>query len=230
MISFGEGEFKLELYTLDGVLLASQTLEAAPLEFPFVVQNPNDSTIAFLWGGPSGVRCTVLDDLLKDVINSITRIPTTNVRISATQDIVAHPAAIFMDDALYVVWEDFRNGPTPEIYSTIWGFEKSNDQIKNDDEQNNSSNQLILSMGIRSVHPNPARGAVTIVAVSRHQFAGTLSLYDVLGRRVSSQEIILKEGEHEYLLDLSNLRSGRYQVVLESSQSQVSREIIVYGQ
>ncbi len=232
LIALEEKQFRLELYSLSGSLLAHRTIESAVPEFPFLVQNPKDSSIAFLWGGSSGVRCTVLDNLLKDVINSTTRLPTANVQISATQDVVAHPAAIFVNDMLYVVWEDFRNGPTPEIYSTLWKFEKSGNPIINDEEPDNSSNsnQLTLNVAIRALHPNPARGVATIVAVSAHRFAGTLSLYDVIGRRVFWQEIILNEGEHEYPLDISNLRSGRYQVVLESSQSKESREIIVYGE
>jgi hypothetical protein len=83
-------------------------------------------------------------------------------------------------------------------------------------------------LALEAVYPNPLSGAATVAFELPAPGSATLTVYDVLGRRVA----VLSEGEHAAgrhvaTLDGAALASGVYVVRLVAGEQALSRRITV---
>lgn len=231
-----KGISRFEVYGLDGqpirTVLLSRAFRRGEL---FCLQNASDHAIVLLWGSDSGIRCMYLSDsLLLEAIRALNDGALNDFRVSATSDSTAHPAAIFRNDTLFVVWEDFRDGPASEIYGTYWVVPKEIGPIPTDTIATPPLTPMPeddLTSGIRiiSVTPNPAIDRVGITVESIGQSVALIALYDALGRRALSKELILVDGVRTYPLDLSQLSSGSYTARVSTGTSLDHERLIILG-
>jgi hypothetical protein len=66
------------------------------------------------------------------------------------------------------------------------------------------------------VYPNPTKGNVKVEMLSDKTEDALINLVDLTGHVLLSQNIILQEGNNQYELNLSNITTGMYLVVVES--------------
>ena len=71
-----------------------------------------------------------------------------------------------------------------------------------------------------SVYPNPAAEQLTINITTSQSSAGTLLIYDLLGRLHVSNELLLEEGYQSLNVSLKDLPEGNYRILLRSSMQQ----------
>ncbi len=173
-----------------------------------MAQSREDSTIAVVYGGDSGVRGIFLEP------RSL-RTLLADTAISATKGVVRSPAARFRHDTLMVVWEDHRTGE-PEIYGTPFPMpewkENTSGAFINGDRNRAAGGARILVHGVRY----GAAGRRAHVEYSIPEAAGVhLALFDMLG--ASALPAIRQDavaGHNAIDIDLGSLAAGPYLLVL----------------
>lgn len=78
-------------------------------------------------------------------------------------------------------------------------------------------------------YPNPFSGSTTLTFVLAKQEAVSLTIYDVLGRKVADviEGAPLQSGKHAYTIDVSRLAPGVYFYRLEADQTSETRQMII---
>ncbi|MGB3542269.1 T9SS type A sorting domain-containing protein, partial [Rubrivirga sp.] len=66
------------------------------------------------------------------------------------------------------------------------------------------------AFGIDTIYPNPLRGYASVLATVPDDADVTVELYDVLGRRVSSETLAVSGGVRQFGLDLEDVPAGAY--------------------
>ena len=85
-----------------------------------------------------------------------------------------------------------------------------------------------MKLGFGRVFPNPSHGLTCIEINNSEGFNGTLDLYDIMGKKVStihSGKFI--KGDRKYFIDLSNYAKGAYMFVLKNKQEIKTNTIFV---
>jgi hypothetical protein len=199
------GKRSLELFDLDGKRLNSSFIDIPPAYYDLIwVQNPEDSGFVVLWGSESGVWMTWLDKQLT-VIRS-------NIPISEQVAPARHPAAVFRNDTLFVVWEDYRNGVS-DIYGTALHLKTLLGV-----ESQQTANESVQTM---SVAPNPARDVISISTPNAGDM--TLSIIDSYG--ITRLRTVIRSPH--MTLDIQSLPSGSYRIVAISKGKQYSIPLTV---
>jgi plastocyanin len=70
-----------------------------------------------------------------------------------------------------------------------------------------------------TIEPNPAHDYVTIKTGAMLNSDAKLNVYDLLGRKILSQEMKLNNEDASYTLDISSLKSGMYLVMISSGST-----------
>ena len=78
-----------------------------------------------------------------------------------------------------------------------------------------------------TLYPNPSNGSVTVVVPIQFSSKGTISIVDVNGRLVYTDDISLEKGTFNYNLDASNLSNGIYTMRIQSDQEQFIERMII---
>jgi hypothetical protein len=79
-----------------------------------------------------------------------------------------------------------------------------------------------------SVFPNPANSQVNLVySSSKSQNNTQLTIYDVLGRVVMQQAVVIQEGLNQINLPLPNATDGVYLLVLEAQHNRLSAQRLI---
>lgn len=192
----------VELYDIDGGLLAATTIKAPTRYYDFsVMQVRRDSSILIVWGSDNGIRLTVLGSNLQ--------MRERDILISHTEKKAVEPAIVLEDTVLHLVWADYRN-PGADIYGTSWSLPAWLRSIPGREGGNR------IAVGRALPTPSHDRAAIPFTAPA----AGPLSvaLVDPLGRRVrleTREDIPAGDGTLE--LDLRGVAPGIYTVVLTGS-------------
>ena len=226
----------LEIYDFNGTVEAETTLPDKNLdEKANILLRKSDRSIVVIGGGSSGVRLTYLDRNLREVSLNSGEI-LADKRVSATSDSVANPTGLFKGDTLFVAWEDFRSNEGSDIYGTQWvvpsGLQFAEEEVvQTTDTTETPGGQEPLESDFRMVqiHPNPTVGAVTLNVESVESLQVNVAVYNILGQRIMHRSLMLSPGITESTLNVSGLRSGLYEIVIDSGTYRESREVIVYG-
>ena len=88
--------------------------------------------------------------------------------------------------------------------------------------QENSS-----SFKVGNVFPNPVDGEATLKVFMNNAQQMSLTITDLSGRIVYSENKTLQQGENNIVLDSKNLNSGIYTVLLNSRLNTISRKMVV---
>lgn len=83
-----------------------------------------------------------------------------------------------------------------------------------------------LSAMITSIIPNPANGLVTVSIRAKEKNTAEISLVDQLGERRLHSSIALENGSNAKVLNLSNLPSGNYQLILSQTSGMLSSQTL----
>ena len=67
-----------------------------------------------------------------------------------------------------------------------------------------------------TVYPNPTKGKVNVEFTSDVTVDGLMKIVDLTGHLIITQRIVIQEGFNNFDMDLSDITSGMYLVVLES--------------
>ena len=86
-------------------------------------------------------------------------------------------------------------------------------------ESNPSLNEGLFTL---NAYPNPSKGMVKIEFTSDINADGLLKVIDVTGHLILTQRIVMQEGFNNFDMDLSEITSGMYLIVLESSSKPAS--------
>ena len=78
------------------------------------------------------------------------------------------------------------------------------------------------------VFPNPSNGLTCIEIKNSTDRDGSLTLYDLTGRKVQSiYEGFIKSGKRKYFIDLSNYNSGSYAIVLKCGNEKKTFKVFI---
>ena len=88
------------------------------------------------------------------------------------------------------------------------------------------TNTIELNKKEIKVYPNPTSEFANIVLPS-NQSAYTLEIYDVIGNMIFSEKIT--EGQNNYRINLTDFRSGIYQIVISSKDKVFTEKLEVYN-
>jgi hypothetical protein len=86
------------------------------------------------------------------------------------------------------------------------------------------------AVGKMSVYPNPARGSAKCSYILSEERRVNVSIHDINGNNINtiSNNVRQMPGEHEFILDLSDLPSGMYLIAVRTNESEqvISRLIV----
>jgi hypothetical protein len=130
-------------------------------------------------------------------------------------------AVSYGDGSCYVTWEDFRSGHWSIFVSRFDTLGKLTSYIAPDTE--------IDSMPkLGQNYPNPFNNETTIKYFLPHSTWTSLSIYDLLGRRITSyHEPDEGPGEHTILFSANNLATGMYILRLITSHSAQTKTMLL---
>ncbi len=83
-----------------------------------------------------------------------------------------------------------------------------------------------LPAWLESIVPNPATGNVSVNVTAKEKGDAEISLVDNLGETRLRNAITLTEGSNLKAIDIKNLPSGSYQLILSSSGGNISSQIL----
>ncbi len=168
-----------------------------------LVQNSVDSGFAFVYGGTGGVHMIVVDKNMN--------VMAENVVVSETHDSVGHPVAVYVNDTLYVAWEDYRNG-FADIYGRAIPFNmRAGAPHSVTAYRSDQAGPVVL------IEPNPASNEFTIRLRDALSSDAVADVVDVYGVNVASRRI--KRGEDVVTVDARTFSTGSYFVVVHTDRS-----------
>ena len=202
----------LEHYNLSGTLLASRDVLEGRASASFnVAQDRNTGEIVVLAGGPTGLYITHLDDILSGA--------TDPVKVNSSSDSTNAPAATFVGDSLFMVWQEYHEGTVD-----IWGV---GSQVRDPDPVGvEKEDATVRGVAIASVMPNPARDAALVDVTVGGSAPLTLDLVDQLGRVVLHQTRgRFDTGRME--LRLGGIAPGAYVIVARAGDRVATSKLVV---
>jgi hypothetical protein len=183
-------DLRIERYHVNGALLFANIVHLlSRTDDMTLVQRPTDSTITLVYADSSGVHLTLFNKLLWDI--------SGNVDLSATRKYVAHPAAVWRNDTLFAVWEDYRNSN-----ADVYGNWIKRSDIASSVSQPESMNREMF------INPNPAHDRIQITLPD--QTGSTLEIIDMMGQVV--QQIPVDAGRSVLDVSIAGLPGGIYMV------------------
>ena len=84
-----------------------------------------------------------------------------------------------------------------------------------------------ISGGEILLFPNPSSGDVTIVFEGKNAAAGLISITDISGRQLSSQDITIEPGTNSFVNRTSEFQSGIYLVTIKSETETVTKKLVI---
>ncbi len=205
-------QVQFEQYDLQGNRTGSVRIDASGSSFdPTIIQRPADFSLYVLWPSDSGLWLSVISAGMESA--------SRPQRISATAGKVRSAAAVFRNDSLFIVWEDYRNG-NPDIYGAAYpaGDFPSGVQSEPDDR----GRQL-------GAYPVPADRQVNVVLETPYEGKGRIIVSDDAGQVMSSEYIAeVKGGVKMLTLDVSGFPPGAYFLTLvqDNGSSAIGRFMV----
>jgi uncharacterized repeat protein (TIGR01451 family) len=104
---------------------------------------------------------------------------------------------------------------------------------------NNTINTIVAGTGVSIeehvlrgkndalLFPNPANTWFTLLMMSDEASKGTLSVYDINGRQVSTREVELEAGENRLLEKTADLSNGIYFVQLKTDNVNIGKKLVI---
>lgn len=99
-----------------------------------------------------------------------------------------------------------------EVYQNLWNI--------GDGIQENTLSEM-------KMFPNPASNQVTINVLSKESTNATISVTNLTGQLIYSQNISLESGNNQYLLNVSNYTSGFYLVNIRTNTGSTTQKLII---
>ena len=188
-------------------------------------------------GGPDGVRGTVYDRYY-NVLRSDEGIPLRNFRISHGTGKTANPRGFLRPDTLFVIWEDSSSGDGMDLFGTFWKMPKwfrteEGEVIVIDSAQTPPNlpeieEEFLAGVRIHGISPNPTFAEAVITLETRHHEGYVdILFFDLRGREVKRLTFDTRQGKHDYLLSLSGLPEGVYEVRAVTETSIDSERLIL---
>ncbi len=85
----------------------------------------------------------------------------------------------------------------------------------------------VAAMNEMVVYPNPSTGAVTIGFTSATEGTATIRVVDIVGKEITSQKVIVANGNNKYAFDLSSTSKGIYFVQLTNDGENLVQRLIL---
>jgi hypothetical protein len=202
----------LDHYNLSGTLLATRNvLEGRASASLFVAQDRSNGELAVLAGGPTGLYVSHLDEILSGASDP--------VKVNVSSDSTNAPAAAFVGDSLFVIWQEYHEGTVD-----IWGL---GSQVRDPDPVGVEEEGVAASgLAIASVMPNPARDVAFVDLTVGGSVPVALDLVDQLGRVVSHQTRgRFDSGRME--LRLGGIAPGAYVIVARAGGRVATSKLMV---
>ncbi|KXK57276.1 MAG: hypothetical protein UZ07_CHB004000774 [Chlorobi bacterium OLB7] len=225
---------RLRIFSLVGKLRYEKTLNYEG-KSPFVVgQSPTTKDIFLLRGGNDGVKLTMMNSQLKNLVDGGSGMPIFDIPISTTRDSVGMVSGVFRNDTLFAVWEDFRN--SFDIYGTAW--KRPSDLIApgftppsldtaippNPPFFDSTENSTFAIMGII---PTPADNFLSFQLQLLKQGVVTLHVVDALGKIVKRKQWRAQQRVQNIFLETQDLFPGAYTALFEVGGHFQSRQFLV---
>ncbi|MCE7933861.1 MAG: hypothetical protein DYG96_04625 [Chlorobi bacterium CHB2] len=233
---------RLRIFSLAGKLRYEKMLNYKN-KSPFVVgQSPTTKEIFLLRGGNDGVKLTMMNSQLKNLVDGGSGMPIFDTPISTTRDSVGMVSGVFRNDTLFAVWEDFRNDS--DIYGNAWkrpsdliapGFIPPSPDTTNaptPDTTNTptppfSDSTKNSMFAIIRVIPIPANDLLVFQLQPLKQGVVTLHIVDALGKIVKRKQWTIQQTTQNLFLETQDLFPGAYTALFEVGGQFQSRQFLV---
>ncbi|MBT0607376.1 T9SS type A sorting domain-containing protein [Aequorivita echinoideorum] len=80
---------------------------------------------------------------------------------------------------------------------------------------------------IGGVYPNPSNGNFQIPINSKYGGEGTLTLYDIAGKKLDSQAIDLLAGNGTYSYSSTSLKAGIYVLFIQTPEGSIAQRVVI---
>lgn len=226
----GSNAVALDLFDLEGVWMASDTLVGIDTATMIVHEHPSDTTLTLLWSDSLGIHAARYSARLA---------PGVRDTLLVAGSTIADLAVASVGDSLRFVWEDLRYG-YPDLYTTTIGslpsaMSQPADTSGIPDQPNDSSGMISIPLltdrgeiVALTVVPNPARNTITVSLRLQEPWPVTITIVDETGRSV-----LLRDGEpgvageNRFALDIGELMPGAYTVVLKAGRGQGEGRFVI---
>jgi hypothetical protein len=221
-VSSDTTKYVLEIYDMTGTLTKTVQLPwgYAPTSY-FITENrrpavEDDATFAVISAGTSGVHA----QLLRDDFTPLKPLE----KISTGVDSTAYaPAGTFLNDTLFVVWQDSRNGDA-DVYGRAFNYRPHTIVDTTEGVEDVARGQI----GVGSIAPNPASRFVAVDVTLPIAASVDIEMVDLTGRMVKKQSgQILSEGRHVINLDVQDLATGTYSLVIRAGRLNAGRKLVI---
>lgn len=204
-----DGALTLERYGLDLQFVDSVRVPLPiDAEHLWMCQNERDSSLVLLYATKSGIR-------IIHFVSDLT-VRSYNKLVFETADSVAHPSAMFVNNELHVVWEDFRNGDG-DVYGRVVPAPFS------DAPSTPSPSSRARSI---SAYPTPSSEYVH-VDIGSQSDPGMLIITDALGTTRYHRFVERHARQRSITLDVSQLPPGVYWASLRGRDHFESCRIVI---
>jgi hypothetical protein len=203
-------KFRIELRDTLGTLMQEATFARPTNTSDYtLVQSRGDSTIAILFGGDNGVHASVMSWDFSTVI--------ADTLMSRTTGRVAHPAGLFIDDALAIVWEDYRDSVS-RIYGTMRPIKVRSINGESPDLPpvraaygSHVHDYRTLYGQVPILYPNPTEGMLNVAIDLKSIDGAQLDIFNSTGELVFQRHLFTgHSGWHMETVDIGELPVGLY--------------------
>jgi hypothetical protein len=221
-VSSDTTQYILEVYDLNGSLTKTVQLPWgwAPTSY-FITENrhtaiEDDASFAVISAGLNGVHA----QFLRDDFSPLKPLE----KLSTGADSTAYaPAGTFQSDTLFAVWQDSRND-TSDVYGRAFNYRPHVIVDTAVDVIDIAQRQIDAG----SIAPNPASQRVTLDIVLPYSTAVNIEIVDLAGRVVRQEpERIMQEGHRSIDIDVRDLASGNYRMVIRAGQLNAVGKLVI---
>lgn len=90
-----------------------------------------------------------------------------------------------------------------------------------------SLQDLELDLSLVSIFPNPARGSVTLDVTAEQPGSANIRMFDIQGREVLRESMVVTIGNNETVLLLGDLPSGTYSILAELNGAYATKKLVI---
>lgn len=232
------GEVRLGLYDLLGRPLLSRTLDSKLWYDPSIEVRENDSAIVVWCHDEDTLRAQLFDRSLRPAAVGGEVIPVAQMKAPG-REIVQTALQFAGDDAHVAAIVADSTGRTSLYYlnlavPTHFGVERTDDEDDDDppiiDDETDDRFEEPDSIVIVAVTPNPGYRTRTLSITTDESRPVTLAVLDARGVVVRRRTIATYAGTHDYPLDLTNLDTGLYRLVVTAGNRRAETVVVHYDE
>jgi len=77
-----------------------------------------------------------------------------------------------------------------------------------------------------TIYPNPVRQELTVNIIGLNGLT-EIEIYDIAGRKINSENIIINQNKHQYKYNTTNIPTSTYMIIINNDNKKFVRRFIV---